>query len=126
MALIVLLLAGCGTTTTNAAFGQKAKAAEAAKVEAAAAKAKDVANAAARVEARAAEAKLRKSFDTYIKVGMPSEFVTKWMSGHKPTRITSSVGSFGRHEQWVYEFLDLYVYVVNGKVSSWTWLPMRE
>ena len=36
----------------------------------------------------------------------------------EPDRVNVSVGSYGRHEQWVYHF-GTYLYFENGKVTSW-------
>ena len=35
-----------------------------------------------------------------------------------PDDINSSVGSWGTHEQWVYEKKDLYLYFENGILTS--------
>lgn len=40
----------------------------------------------------------------------------------KPDDINSTVGSWGRHEQWVYEYSNFdntYLYFENGKLTSW-------
>ncbi|MEZ4653753.1 MAG: hypothetical protein R3E12_09215 [Candidatus Eisenbacteria bacterium] len=36
-----------------------------------------------------------------------------------PTDVNASVGSWGRHEQWVYDRFDLYLYFENGILTSW-------
>lgn len=36
-----------------------------------------------------------------------------------PDDINKSVGSWGVHEQWVYNSKDLYLYFENGKLTSW-------
>jgi hypothetical protein len=54
-----------------------------------------------------------------IMIGMSAEQVRRaWGS---PTKINGSTGSYGRHEQWVYDrgnFRSQYVYIQNGVVSS--------
>ena len=54
-----------------------------------------------------------------VALGMKADDVIN--SWGKPTKINSSVGSYGRHEQWVYDrgnFNSQYVYVDNGVVTS--------
>jgi len=54
-----------------------------------------------------------------IMVGMTTEQVRRaWGS---PTKINGSTGSYGRHEQWVYDRGDFrfqYVYIQNGVVTG--------
>lgn len=55
-----------------------------------------------------------------IKIGMTEEQVLA--SWGKPDRVNRSVGIWGVHEQWIYEvsyYNQIYVYVENGKLSSW-------
>lgn len=42
------------------------------------------------------------------------------LSWGEPSRINSTIGSYGRHEQWVYRRSGgtQYIYIQNGKVSS--------
>ena len=41
----------------------------------------------------------------------------------KPDDINRTVGSWGVHEQWVYDKRGLYIYFKNGKVTSFQdWL----
>jgi hypothetical protein len=50
-----------------------------------------------------------------VKMGMSrEEVVAAW---GKPKDINRTVGSWGTHEQWVYE--KQYLYFSNGKVTSW-------
>lgn len=54
-----------------------------------------------------------------IFVGMTADEARQ--SWGRPTKINSSVGSYGKHEQWVYDlgnFRSQYVYVENGIVTS--------
>lgn len=51
--------------------------------------------------------------------GMTAEEVRR--SWGEPTKINASMGSYGRHEQWVYDrggFRSQYVYLENGVVTS--------
>ena len=41
------------------------------------------------------------------------------MSWGKPISINENVGSWGVHKQYVYGDFGPYVYVENGKVTSW-------
>lgn len=54
-----------------------------------------------------------------VMVGMSATQVRRaWGT---PTKVNASVGSYGRHEQWIYNrggFVSQYVYVQNGVVSS--------
>jgi len=36
----------------------------------------------------------------------------------RPNDINKSTGSWGVHEQWVYDTKDLYLYFENGKLTS--------
>jgi hypothetical protein len=43
------------------------------------------------------------------------------LSWGNPTKINTSIGSYGKNEQWVYDkgnFVRQYVYVENGRVTS--------
>lgn len=54
-----------------------------------------------------------------VMVGMSATQVRRAWGA--PTKINSSVGSYGRHEQWVYDrggYRAQYIYVQNGVVSS--------
>lgn len=54
-----------------------------------------------------------------ISIGMTAEQVrTSW---GPPTEVNSSVGPWGRSEQWIYgDFPDAtYIYIRNGKLESW-------
>lgn len=52
-------------------------------------------------------------------VGMTAdEAIRSW---GRPTKINNSVGSYGKHEQWVYDrgnYRSQYIYVENGVVTS--------
>ena len=50
-----------------------------------------------------------------ISIGMTPEQTT--LSWGKPKRVNESVGSYGRHEQWIYGHT--YVYFQNGVLTSW-------
>lgn len=54
-----------------------------------------------------------------VMVGMSATQVRRaWGT---PTKVNASVGSYGRHEQWIYDrggFRSQYVYVQNGVVSG--------
>jgi len=54
-----------------------------------------------------------------VMLGMTADQVRRaWGT---PTKINASTGSYGRHEQWVYDrgnFVSQYVYIRNGTVSS--------
>ena len=55
-----------------------------------------------------------------IVLGMTDEQLR--LSWGAPGRVNRSVGSFGVHEQWIYprgSVTDDYVYVEDGKVTSW-------
>jgi len=52
-----------------------------------------------------------------IRIGMTCDMLL--LSWGKPTEINRSVGSWGTHEQFVYRDYDSYVYVENGKITSW-------
>lgn len=54
-----------------------------------------------------------------IALGMPGEVVYKILG--RPASVNRSVGSWGVHEQLVYEqpYKTIYVYIENGKVTSW-------
>ncbi|WP_219211914.1 DUF4124 domain-containing protein [Variovorax boronicumulans] len=52
-------------------------------------------------------------------VGMPAQLVRR--AWGEPTKINVSVGSYGRHEQWIYDrgsYRAQYVYVQNGIMTS--------
>lgn len=54
-----------------------------------------------------------------VMVGMSAAQVRRAWGA--PTKINSSVGTYGKHEQWVYDrggYVSQYVYVQNGVVSS--------
>lgn len=54
-----------------------------------------------------------------VAIGMTAdETIASW---GRPTKINSSIGSYGKHEQWVYDrgnFRSQYVYLENGRVTS--------
>lgn len=50
-------------------------------------------------------------------VGMNKEMAT--ISLGRPDDINRTVGSWGVHEQWVYNNFDLYLYFENGKLASY-------
>lgn len=54
-----------------------------------------------------------------VAVGMTAEEARgSWGS---PTKINTSIGSYGKHEQWIYDrgnFVSQYVYIENGKVTA--------
>ena len=52
-----------------------------------------------------------------IRIGAPS-VILLYVYG-KPDDINKSTGSWGVHEQWVYRSYDVYIYVENGKITSW-------
>jgi len=52
-----------------------------------------------------------------IKLGMTRDMLL--LSWGEPTEINKSVGSWGIHEQFVYRDCNSYVYVENGKITSW-------
>lgn len=52
-----------------------------------------------------------------IMLGMPEKMLI--MSWGKPISINENVGSWGVHKQYVYGDFGPYVYVENGKVTSW-------
>lgn len=49
-------------------------------------------------------------------LGMTDEMARESLGN--PTDINRSVGSWGTHEQWVYESKNLYLYFENGKLTS--------
>ena len=49
-------------------------------------------------------------------IGMTKEMVIESIG--KPDDINRTVGSWGVHEQWVYDKRGLYIYFKNGKVTS--------
>ena len=57
--------------------------------------------------------------NSQVAVGMSAaEVVRSW---GKPSKVNASIGSYGRHEQWIYRRGDVtaqYVYVDNGRVTS--------
>jgi len=56
--------------------------------------------------------------DGYIWLGMTDEMARISMGA--PRSVNSSVGSWGRHEQWVYgEYGYAYLYFENGYLASW-------
>ena len=56
--------------------------------------------------------------DHAIWLGMPDEQVL--LSRGKPADINRSVGSYGVHEQWVYEnYPQKYLYFEDGILTSW-------
>lgn len=52
-----------------------------------------------------------------LRIGAPS-IILRYIYGN-PDDINKSTGTWGVHEQWVYNSYDTYVYVENGKISSW-------
>lgn len=58
-----------------------------------------------------------------ICVGMPSD--TVYFLRGSPSRVNTSVGSYGKHEQWVYDNWGTgneskaYLYFRNGTLTSW-------
>lgn len=52
-----------------------------------------------------------------IWLGMTSEMASE--SAGTPVDINTSVGAWGRHEQWIYERPELYLYFENGVLTSW-------
>ena len=52
-----------------------------------------------------------------IWLGMTEEMAR--LSKGSPTKINRTVGSWGVHEQWVYDFEDMYLYFENGILTSW-------
>lgn len=54
-----------------------------------------------------------------VMIGMTAQQVrSSWGS---PTKINSSIGSYGKHEQWIYDrgnYRSQYVYVENGVVTA--------
>ena len=52
-----------------------------------------------------------------IKIGMPEKILI--MSWGEPIKINENVGSWGVHKQYIYGDFGPYVYVENGKVTSW-------
>lgn len=59
----------------------------------------------------------QKEMEETLYVGMSMEAFTQYIRS-KPDRVNVSVGSWGRHEQWVYSNL-IYLYFENGKLGSW-------
>lgn len=55
-------------------------------------------------------------YEKNIVIGMTKDMVIESIG--KPDDINRTVGSWGVHEQWVYERYDLNIYFENGKVSS--------
>lgn len=54
-----------------------------------------------------------------LRIGMTAQHVRR--SWGAPTKINLSVGSYGKHEQWIYargDFVSQYVYLQNGVVTS--------
>ena len=49
-------------------------------------------------------------------VGMTKDMLIESIG--RPNDINRTVGSWGVHEQWVYDIYDLYIYFENGKVTS--------
>jgi hypothetical protein len=37
----------------------------------------------------------------------------------KPQKNNRSIGAWGVHEQWVYQYARIYLYFENGKLTSW-------
>lgn len=56
-----------------------------------------------------------KIYNRRILIGMTEEMAK--LSIGKPLEVNKSTGSWGEHEQWVYE--DRYLYFENGKLTSW-------
>ena len=52
-----------------------------------------------------------------LEIGMIPEIVR--LSIGRPDDINKSTGSYGVHEQWVYEDKDMYLYFENGTLTSW-------
>ena len=52
-----------------------------------------------------------------IWLGMKDEMAR--ISKGSPTKINRTVGSWGVHEQWVYDSQNLYLYFENGILTSW-------
>ncbi len=52
-----------------------------------------------------------------IWLGMTDEMAR--LSKGSPTKINRTVGSWGVHEQWVYDNQDTYLYFENGILTSW-------
>lgn len=52
-----------------------------------------------------------------IWIGMSeTQLIKSW---GRPKDINRTVGSWGSHEQWIYGDLGPYIYVLNGRVTSW-------
>lgn len=67
-------------------------------------------------------AKYGKYYAKLIADGRVARGMTKEMAREawgEPDDINVSVGSWGRHEQWVYDRWDSYLYFENGKLTSW-------
>jgi len=58
----------------------------------------------------------QKIFQEEIWIGMTSEMVID--SQGRPKDINKTVGSWGVHEQWVYEN-NTYLYLENDRLTSW-------
>lgn len=55
-------------------------------------------------------------FKCHIWIGMTEEMILDSMG--KPEDKNRTVGSWGVHEQWIYNG-DTYLYIENGKLTSW-------
>ena len=67
-------------------------------------------------------AKYGKYYAKLIADGRVARGMTREMAREawgEPDDINVSVGSWGRHEQWVYDRWDSYLYFENGKLTSW-------
>ena len=52
-----------------------------------------------------------------LKIGMSETTVKKKLG--EPDKINTSTGSYGVHEQWIYERKSMYIYIENGILTSW-------
>ncbi|SRR6266568_4503530 len=55
---------------------------------------------------------------TKLRRGMTQEEILSWL-GRIPHERNESTGSFGHREQWVFGFIDLYLYFDEGRLDSW-------
>lgn len=73
-----------------------------------------------RLVARFGKSNAKLILEGRIRLGMTREMCKE--AWGEPDHINSSVGSWGRHEQWVYEYKyssNSYLYFENGKLTSW-------
>ncbi|MES2960846.1 MAG: hypothetical protein V4694_00490 [Pseudomonadota bacterium] len=72
-----------------------------------------------KIESLKKDTKYKKYYTTVkqkrISLGMPEELLI--LSWGNPNNVTQSVGSWGVHKQYIYE--SNYVYIENGKITSW-------